>query len=553
MQKKIVSLALFAVLLALVGYFIYTTMKLKDSPQLVELLTPAVMKEDARVIVEEGDVYLTRGSEETPVGAQALLQVGDSISADAGAKAILYWPDGSFSKMEGPAEVTVDAMLFDESTGDTNTEINIQSGNIWTKVMGMVTEGSTTTVKAGDTVAGIRGTEIFHKVENAQLTIGVVEHGVEVTRRGTPFTVLMGQQLTARTTATSPTISSLDLVANQTAMDEWETTVEQETEKLQQKRLALLSQPARTHSAIIQDLQTLLAKTDRTEEESTRIFKNIEDLAAYTAQAMIAQDVQTWTLHSTALQEQLVQTGLLLHNDAERAQYLKTLQIIGKALFTKIPETPELVQLRQSVQMQKAELYMAADMQDALQLLLLRELFFVEDMANKGLLDESDLVIESIKASKALMKPIATSDSKAAAMLQNVIDGMQRLKVADSADLQFIESAIFPDTATTEQSNGNENMNLNQNQNAATSASVVPSRVTNQNAATPAQRTTPVSTTKPTTEKPVEQTAPTTPTVADPAPVVAPTPIQVPNRTVETPPAVTPAPAETRGTISGGR
>lgn len=551
MQKKIVSLSLFVLLLGLVGYFIYTTLDIKSDQLAQETIPLSVLKEEAKVVNESGIVNVQRSDSTIPVPSEEPLQLNDVVTLSPDTIAIFYWPDGSLSRATGPAEISIAAMMFDDATGVSNTEVDIKSGEVWTKVMGMITEGSTMTVRTGDTVAGIRGTALFHRVNDDATTIGVLEHGIEVVHGEENSFVFQGQSVIS--TPNVPLDREVVSLADyEIANGAWQRLVDTQVAQLRTKRIALLPVPKNTLEDLLQDTDTLLSRTERTVNENNRIHSNIQDIVVGWGIALGNSDKKSVEAHTAALERIIGQTRQAFANDSTHAtQLLRELSLYGSIMIVDKPLSSEERTLRKVLQYEKAELYNSLGQFEMVERLLIKELLYIQALSFSDL-DAVDTVLQNLGTSQVLLRPLSQdSTSSNAIMVNNLLDTFEQQKTITTEALQRIRARLFPEKNTT---NANTNIPTEEpTKSTQAPSSVVATPAPEENTTTPKKVTPAVAPTTPTPTPKVEKKEPVIekPVVVEPAPTTV---IKAPNRAVEpTPPPVAPAPTATRGTLTSSR
>ncbi len=147
---------------------------------------------EALLTAVAGTITVTHedGSEEE-IDADGTLVEGDTVVAEADEEASIAWPDGARSHIVGPATIVVSSVGFGTETG---VDFMIEQGEVWTKVFDMLTENTPVTVRTQSTVAGIRGTEVYHFVMEDQELVIPYEHGIELEAEGEDLLVFEGEQ-----------------------------------------------------------------------------------------------------------------------------------------------------------------------------------------------------------------------------------------------------------------------------------------------------------------------------------------------------------------------
>ncbi|TAK03647.1 hypothetical protein EPO34_00590 [Patescibacteria group bacterium] len=136
--------------------------------------------------VERGSATVRRadGASET-VTDEALMGVGDAVTVSEDGFATLRWFDDSVSRLSGGAELRISAADYDpEEISETHVEFEVVKGAVWSKAMNLVDADSTFEGRAGDVVAGVRGTAFNLSVTDGSVLVQPVEHALALREDG---------------------------------------------------------------------------------------------------------------------------------------------------------------------------------------------------------------------------------------------------------------------------------------------------------------------------------------------------------------------------------
>ena len=125
----------------------------------------------------EGDVKIN----DAPVTGIKDLKQGDKITVGKGARATIKYPDDSVSRLTSETEIVLEQIEFDDESGDRNVKIKTIFGEVYTKVVKLLSLNSSYEVKTETTVAAIRGSALNFKVDKAgEAQVIAAEHTVEI-------------------------------------------------------------------------------------------------------------------------------------------------------------------------------------------------------------------------------------------------------------------------------------------------------------------------------------------------------------------------------------
>ncbi len=152
--------------------------------QAAQTLEKASVFTPAKIEIVSGQGSLKHPTEETYqliTGTHELTK-GDSLRVGDSSKATIYWPDGSVSRLKGGTELVIQDLHVDEDDVSSQVEVELTSGEVWSKVLQFVDEDSQFSVKTSNSVSGVRGTTFLAAYDaiNKTTRIDTFEHAVKV-------------------------------------------------------------------------------------------------------------------------------------------------------------------------------------------------------------------------------------------------------------------------------------------------------------------------------------------------------------------------------------
>jgi hypothetical protein len=147
---------------------------------------------------------------------QALL-TGDIISeeeiieTDKNGLANIYFPDGSVMRLDSNTKIKLTSGMYDDNSKTLVVRVSLLAGNLWSKIINLVTPESVWEVKSHNAVAAVRGTAFgVSAMEKATTVIGH-EHIVSVTPFNSAKKIAVSKQETFVGEKQSLTISLDDI------------------------------------------------------------------------------------------------------------------------------------------------------------------------------------------------------------------------------------------------------------------------------------------------------------------------------------------------------
>ncbi|MFN7160125.1 MAG: hypothetical protein ACK4NC_00770 [Candidatus Gracilibacteria bacterium] len=435
MNKKIIIPLLLILVVALLGVSV-SGFFLKSGDALSVSENAALLLRKTKVEKVEGTVEVLHNGSSKEVSENLEISEGDSVKVAEGGKAVIYWQDGSLSRIKGPAEIAVTQMNINQNL-DTHVDMTVQSGEVWTKVLDMVTEDSSFTSRTKTTVASIRGTELFQKSSDGEEIIATYEHGVDLEINGEKKMVMDGEEFrlehgkeSLQTRASDPASWISDAKkADKEYMESLSVERIAAMKKLMDKRTASFPSD--------EELNALLDfSTGELKEKNEKVQNIIDTLSLQIRIAYASGD-------KDGAKKKADQLGMLLDSyipslemseqrDALVSDALNRMNVQQKILFA--DQTPdELIALRAKLGL--AKLTLLGDNPEKSAILMQRQLFFVQDMVKNGKADEARQFFIKLSEFDRINEPVwnTMSDSRKAMMQktsEHLVNQMPELKDA---------------------------------------------------------------------------------------------------------------------------
>lgn len=188
MKKFIV----FLLLIAAIGGGYYWYGQNQEPPidfRLDELLAPPVSAdyyEDSNTLtVNRGSATVKRITGEIEeITSVTTVEMGDTITVGEESLVTIQWFDDSISRLQAGTELVIDEATFNpENITETDINLNVIKGEIWSKVKSLVDEDSEFLTYSGQVVAGVRGSTINFKVTDEGIIIESIEHAAMIGKR----------------------------------------------------------------------------------------------------------------------------------------------------------------------------------------------------------------------------------------------------------------------------------------------------------------------------------------------------------------------------------
>lgn len=129
----------------------------------------------------EGDVVVYRDGKDLEVYAGMELQENDFISTDSLSSAVIEYFDDSVSRLSSDTDLVLKKLERDiDNLANTNVEVQIIDGQLWSKVLNLVSQKSSFVVVAEDVYAKANRAAFDVKVRDREVEVKVFNHAVDV-------------------------------------------------------------------------------------------------------------------------------------------------------------------------------------------------------------------------------------------------------------------------------------------------------------------------------------------------------------------------------------
>lgn len=105
---------------------------------------------------------------------------GEIIETDKNGMANVYFPDGSVARMDSNTKIQILTGEYDYNSKTLKVKISLVTGNLWSKIIKLVTPESAWEVKTSNVVAAVRGSAFGASAKEKMTTIIGSEHIVAV-------------------------------------------------------------------------------------------------------------------------------------------------------------------------------------------------------------------------------------------------------------------------------------------------------------------------------------------------------------------------------------
>ena len=166
-----------------------------------------------------GEVFVERGGEKVTVSDDMKLFEGDIVfTSDDGWVSIKFLDDSVVRLKEG-SEVSIKKLFrSEENLAVTNVEVEIEKGDMWSRVLNLFEDGSDFSVKAGDIVASAKKAAFNVHKEGGQASVEVYSNVVNLKSSSDEKKVLSGQKAIKATGVSVPKVVDMPGAA---ARDSW--------------------------------------------------------------------------------------------------------------------------------------------------------------------------------------------------------------------------------------------------------------------------------------------------------------------------------------------
>lgn len=158
----------------------------EDSLNIDELLVPVAAadfyEDENSLTVNKGSVTVKRASgEEESVEEETTVSIGDTIVVNEESMATIHWFDDSISRLQAGTEMTIDKASYNpENIAETDINLNVIKGEIWSKVQSLTDEDSEFLSYTGSTVAGVRGSVFNFIASDDGVIVESIKHAAFV-------------------------------------------------------------------------------------------------------------------------------------------------------------------------------------------------------------------------------------------------------------------------------------------------------------------------------------------------------------------------------------
>ncbi len=189
MKNEIRLLSLFVCLIALVIFFSgcgskKTTPVVQNQPtQNYETIEQEEEQKIGRPWVEvlaTGVFIVSDDSEKQPLITGDEIAEGETIETDKTGMANVYFPDGSVARMDSNTKIQILTGEYDYDFKTLKVKISLIAGNLWSKIIKLVTPESAWEVTTSNAVAAVRGSAFGASATRESTTIIGSEHNIAV-------------------------------------------------------------------------------------------------------------------------------------------------------------------------------------------------------------------------------------------------------------------------------------------------------------------------------------------------------------------------------------
>ena len=135
------------------------------------------------VLSKKGDVVLLRNNQEMAVQASSFVMKGDTIRTGEASGMDLEFPNGALLRIKERTSISINSILSQE---DTQVEIALNRGKIFSKIKNKLKDKESFRIKTPTMIAGVRGTE-FSVSEEEIPKIMVLEGEVSAEKESSPI------------------------------------------------------------------------------------------------------------------------------------------------------------------------------------------------------------------------------------------------------------------------------------------------------------------------------------------------------------------------------
>lgn len=554
---KKVLVGVFGVLfVAVVGVLVWKV-AMPGAGVLPEAVATDILLEPTKLVVSQGQATVTRPSA-SPIKVTTELEVkqGDAIQVESTGKAAIEWSDGSITRLAGGTDMTITKEVVDAASGKQEAEVDVRSGQVWTKVLNVVQDDSSMQVRAQNTVAGIRGTAVYTSVSSTGVVMMPFEHGVEMMVEGAEnrTTLIAGEGMVVKgkdvTKMGSGAVMNAFITASERDDKDYLKQLAEDRRKLFEEKVQKSTQPLPDRDAFEKDFK---AQNGTAKEKANKLGGLMDRLVAEMLAARDAGDTVRLAELTDYYDGLVPLIGEAAAGDlALRTELRQRVQMHMAVLFSDgITDDDFLTR----VAVAKAKMTLLDPNDDnQLRHVLRKELFFAADLAAAGKDRQVQEQLAMLRQQDGFQKPLMDNATdmdkemfeKVSARLESALpsmtDGVDSLRgqlyskktepVNDNQNTNLNQNNVMEETPTAPVENGNTNApkKTNTNTNVRTNANTNAAKKTNTNT-NAAKVTTPAVTAPAKTETKVTTPAPTN--------TLVPAPVRTTSTTTTTRPVVT--------------
>lgn len=465
MKKVLVSL--FGLLfVAVVGVLAWKMLVPAGTPAQAELVATNVLDIPMQLEVTAGQATVLRKDADSIAVTEKLdLKEGDTVRVETSAKANLLWTDGSVTRLAGGTEVVVTKATTDAATGATQNELEVRTGQAWTKVLNVVHDDSSMQVRTQNTVAGIRGTTLYTSVSSTGVVMFPLEHGIDLMVTGAEKReiLLAGEAYVVRGTQG-------EKAATGTLMNSF---IEENTTQ-DASYLARVNSDRRTRfmekmqkAGALPDREQFVKSVSEKEGTSAEREKELGAVLDILVKEMIAAQESKDTVRLAELTEYYEELVPALANaagdDNTLREMLRSRVTMHAAVLFSGGVEDDAFLTRQALARARLALLPKSD-NDALKRALRREMFFALDQAAAGKERQVEEVLTLVRGDEKYQNPLLETATPAERELFDRVAGRIEEKMPGVTNgVQSLRRQLYKQEAAT---NLNENLNINDNTNA---------------------------------------------------------------------------------------
>lgn len=464
-MKKVLVSVLGLVFLGVAGVLVWKVAMPNGQPANAPTVATDIFVTPMKLQVTAGQATVTRaGTAPIKVTTDLEVKQGDAVKTDTNAKATLAWSDGSVTRLGGNTDITLTKASMD-ANGAEQGDVEVRSGEVWTKVLNVAHDDTSMQVRAQNTVAGIRGTSVYTAVSATGIVMLPMEHGIDVTVDGTNKTLLEGEGMIIKGAAMTMTATGSLMNGFITeSVNADKTYVAQVAKDRRAKFEATMS-----GTTMLPDFDTFSQnfrnQQGTTDEKSHQLGSVMDELVREMLAAQDAKDtvrMATLTDYYNGLVPLLADAG---QSDAKLRNLLRLRVQMHMALLFSAGVTDDTFLARQAIA--KARMALTdQNNQTELRHVLRKEMFFAADLANQGKARQVEEVMTDLRDMDAFKKPLMETATPAEKdMFERVSDRMEAAMPSMTDGVQSLRHQLY---SVQTQTNVNDNTNAAANENMNT-------------------------------------------------------------------------------------